>query len=386
VIVGGDEKKRHGIVLAKNEIAKKYGVQTGETLWQAKQKCPGVVFVPPDFKKYMKFSKLAREIYESYTDQVESFGLDECWLDVTASTHLFGCGKTIADDIRARIRRELGVSASVGVSFNKVFAKLGSDYKKPNATTVISKDHFQEIVWPLPVGDLLYVGPATKKKLHRFGVQTIGQLANTDVKLLQYVFGKIGVMLWEFANGKDSSPVAAATEKHLIKSIGNSTTTARDLVCEEDVKITLYVLCESVAQRMREQHLRCNTVQIVVRNSDLYFFERQGKTDGPICTAKDLFERAFSLFQQCYSFEKPIRSIGVRACQLVRDEASQLSFLPERIQRQKQEALEETMDTIRRRFGHFSVQRGIMLNDPQLSGINPKEDHVIYPESYLKPE
>lgn len=180
VAVGGDVEARHGIILAKNYEAKKYGVQTGEALWQAKQKCPGLTIVPPSFEKYLRFSRLAREIYGCYTDRIESFGLDECWLDLTGSERLFGGGKAVADKLRERIKFELGVTISVGVSHNKIFAKLGSDMKKPDATTVITRENYKDVVWPLPVSDLLFVGPATTRKLARYGIHTIGQLAQAD--------------------------------------------------------------------------------------------------------------------------------------------------------------------------------------------------------------
>lgn len=384
VAVGGDVEARHGIVLAKNYIAKRYGVQTGEALWQAREKCPDIIFVKPNFERYLKYSQMAREIYADYSDRVESFGLDECWIDVSGCTNLFGEGKKIADGIRRRIRYELGVTASVGVSFNKIFAKLGSDLKKPDATTEISRRAFRDIVWPLPVGDLLYVGRATKNKLKRYGINTIGKLANTDIKLLEYAFGKNGRMLWMFANGYDTSAVANIGAKSLIKSVGNSSTTPRDLISDEDVKITLYALCESVAERLREHGFLCAVIQISLRDNTLYAYERQGKLRFATNLSGIIFEKAYELYRRNQP-DKPIRSIGVRACSLIPDEGvCQLSFLPEENRVQKQMELEYTIDTIRRRFGHFSVQRGIMLQDRALSAINPKDDHIIHPIAYLK--
>ena len=384
VAVAGDPQARHGIVLAKNYAAKIWGVATGNPLWMAKQKCPNIVFVPPHYDLYMKYSQIAREIYGEYTNQVEPYGLDECWLDVTGSTDLFGDGKAIADKLRERIRCELGVTASVGVSYNKIFAKLGSDMKKPDATTVITRDKFQEIVWPLPVSDLLYVGQATHNKLKRYGIETIGDLAQADRKFLQYRFGKNGDMLWLFANGMDTSPVSNIGAKSLIKSIGNSTTAPRDLVTEEDIKITLYILCESVSSRMREYGFICNTVQIGIRDNLLQSYERQGKLSYPNRTAKALFEKAFALYKKNHLSGRPIRSLSVRACDLTFHLYEQLSFLPEISRIQRQEELESTVDRIRRRFGHFSVRRGILLKDNVLSDLNPKDDHIIHPESFFK--
>lgn len=386
VAVAGNPEARHGIVLAKNYVAKAYGVATGNPLWMARQKCPDIVFVPPNYDLYMKYSRIAREIYAEYTNQVESYGLDECWLDVTESTSLFGDGKTIADKLRAHIKNELGVTASVGVSYNKIFAKLGSDMKKPDATTVIESAHFREIVWPLPVKDLLYVGRAAHNKLKKYGIKTIGDLAQSKQQFLQQLLGKNGVMLWLFANGLDTSPVSNIGAKSLIKSVGNSTTTPRDLKTDEDIKITLSILAESVSARMREYGFVCRTVQIGVRDNELHHYERQGKLFYPNRTSKSIFEKSYELFKQNHTSGKPVRSLSVRACNLSLNEYEQLSLLPEISAIQKQEMAEHAVDSIRNRFGHFSVQRGIWLTDKQLSSLNPKEDHIIHPESFFKSE
>ena len=383
VVVGGDEEKRHGIVLAKNYIAKRYGIKTGETLWNAKQKCPNLISMPPNFERYLEFSKLVKEIYSRYTDKVESFGLDECWLDVSNSTNLFGNGKKIADEIRKTVKFELGVTVSVGVSFNKIFSKLGSDMKKPDATTVISRDNFKNKVWALPVEDLLYVGRSTHRKLKEISINTIGQLANTNIELLNSKFGKIGNMLWSFANGIDDSPVTNISFEEQIKSIGNSTTTPKDLVSEEDVKIILYLLCESVAMRLREKNLTCNTIQISLRDNELLSFERQCKLAHRSNVSEDIFESAYSLYRNNKPI-RPIRSIGVRACNLSIETEEQISFLPGYIKSQNKLKIEKTIDNIRKRFGYFSIQRGIMLLDTELSNLDAKSEHVIHPVNFLK--
>ncbi len=383
IAVSGNPEARHGIVLAKNYAAKSCGVATGNPLWLAKQKCPDIIFVPPHYELYIKYSEITREIYSEYTDQVEPYGLDECWLDVTGSSALFGDGQTIADKIRERVKSELGVTVSVGVSYNKIFAKLGSDIKKPDATTVIKRSHFKEIVWPLPVNDLLYVGKSTHKKLLNYKIKTIGDLANSDKHFMQYLLGRNGVMLWNFANGLDTSPVSNIGAKSLIKSIGNSTTAPRDLITDEDIKIILYVLCESVSSRMREYNFICSTVQLGVRDNELHSYERQGKLPYPNRTSKSLFDKAFELYKQ-HATDKPVRSLSVRACGLSLNEHEQLSFLPEISQIQRQEDLEYTVDIIRSRFGHYSVGRGIMLADKGLSDINPKDEHIIHPDIFLR--
>jgi DNA polymerase-4 len=383
VAVGGDPEARHGIVLAKNYIAKKFGVQTGEALWQARQKCPEIVFVSPHFERYLRFSKMAGEIYRDFTNQIEPFGLDESWLDVTGS-RISGDGKTIADLIRERVKAELGITASVGVSYNKIFAKLGSDMKKPDATTVILSGDFREKVWPLPVQELLYVGNATYKKLKSYGIRTIGALAQTDPETLNYWFGVIGIMLWQFANGLDASVVSGMGSRPVIKSVGNSTTTPRDLICDEDMRITVYMLAESVAARLREHGFICRTVQVSVRDNKLVSFERQIKLAEPACASGVLAQAALQLIRQNVKEPYAIRSLGVRACDLLPDDVRQMSLLTETEKVLKEEDLERTVDTIRRRYGHFSIQRGLMLTDKKLSCENPKEDHTIHPIAFLK--
>ena len=363
VAVAGDVEARHGIVLAKNYAAKAFGVQTAEPLWQAKQKCPEIVFLPPHFELYEKYSHAAREIYYEYTDMIEPFGLDECWLDVTGSLGIFESGEKIADDIRRRMKKELGLTVSVGVSFNKVFAKLGSDMKKPDATTVISPDDFCEKIWSLPASDLLFVGRQTDKKLKLYGIRTIGDLATTDPYLLKCLFGKNGLSLYEAANGRDTSPVSLFGSSPPPKSIGNSTTPPRDLVSENDVDIILYQLCESVSSRMRREGVVCETVQVSVRYSDLRSLERQMKPDYPNRTARSLFLSAKELMRKHRLCSAPIRSLGVRAADLVRAEYEQMSFSPDIMAIQRAETLEGAVDGLRERFGSPALRRGIMFTD-----------------------
>ena len=383
VAVGGDVEKRHGIVLAKNELAKKYNVQTGEALWQAKLKCPDIIFIKPNFNHYIKYSKLVKKIYEQYTNKVEAFGLDECWLDISSIASNFDEGKIIADEIRAKVFEQLGVTVSIGVSWNKIFAKLASDMKKPDATTVISKENYKEIAWPLPASDLLYVGRATNKKLKTYGIKTIGDLANTSADFLKSKLGKNGLTLWIFANGWENSPVTDLGDLGFIKSIGNSTTAPRDLITDNDVKITLHILCESVSSRLREHNFFCRTVQIYIRDNELSSYQRQGTFTSPVNTSQQLFKMAYLLYVENQTNGKPVRSIGVRACNLLSANFKQTSFLEEAAKAQKQEDLERTVDIIRRRFGFKCLQRGLMLTDKHLSDLNPKDDHLIHPESFF---
>lgn len=369
VAVAGDVEARHGIVLAKNYEAKARGVQTAEPLWQARGKCPDIVFLPPHYELYEKYSRMVREIYYEYTDMIEPFGLDECWLDVTGSLGIFGDGKRIADTIRKRIREELGLTVSVGVSFNKVFAKLGSDMKKPDATTVISESDFRDKIWHLPASDMLFVGRKTNEKLRQCGIRTIGDVARLDVCVLKSILGKNGVMLHDFANGKDKSPVLFYGQAPPPKSIGNGTTPPRDLVSDEDVDIVLYRLCESVSSRMRREGVVCQTVQLSVRYPDLHRVERQTKPDYPNRTARSLYECARGLIRKHGLCREPIRSIGIRGTDLVRSDCEQLSFCPDVMQIQRIETLEDTVDGLRERYGEPSIRRGIMYSDNVLGEI-----------------
>jgi DNA polymerase-4 len=353
---GGDAELRHGIILAKNELAKKYGIKTGEALWQARGQMPGARHSEAALRDVSPLFRLAREIYADYTDLIEPFGLDEVWADIT------GCGKqssqSVADEIRLRVREELGITVSVGVSFNKIFAKLGSDYQKPDAVTEFTRGNYREKIWPLPAEELLYVGPATRRRLRGYGIRTIGQLASTDAGLLQSWFGKWGLVLSCFANGEDTSPVTRLGEEAVIKSIGNSTTTPRDLSCDEDAKIVYYMLCESVAERLRENGFLAKTVQIGLRDRDLFGFERQMNLPLPTCLGSELHRAAMSLLRSNYAWPKPLRSIGIRAADLIpADSPVQLMLFEDEAGRVRREALERTVGDIRRRFGHYAIGR-----------------------------
>lgn len=381
--VSGNPEARHGIILSKNMLAKKYQVKTAETIWEAKRKCPDLVTVPPNFPLYMQYASLVRKIYLDYTPYVEPFGIDEAWLDVTGCPKFRGNGKLIADEIRKRIAEELGLTVSIGVSFNKVFAKLGSDLRKPDATNCIARRNFKRIVWPLPASDLLYVGRSTTQKLLRCNIKTIGDIANSNPVFLRSILGKWGELLWGFANGLDRDPVKEFGESSALKSIGNSTTTPRDLKNNEDVKMILYVLAESVAERLRDHHLKCRTVEISVRDTELHSIHRQGKLSHPSALSSELFKKAYQLFLNNYQWIKPIRSLGVRAVDLSgEEEAVQLSFMEEEKKAERMESLEETVDSIRRRFGHFSIGRAVLLQDKKIYDLNPKDDHIIFPAGY----
>lgn len=382
--VGGDPEKRHGIVLTADYMAKKRGVKTGMALWQAKQVCPEITFISPRMDLYLRFSRMAHEICGEYTDLQEPYGIDESWLDVTNSCSLKGDGYQIAQEISNRMKKELGITVSVGVSFNKIFAKLGSDYKKPDAITTMYESEFRMKAWELPVSDLLYVGRSTNKKLESLGIRTIGGLAQMDEKILQSRLGKMGAVLWAFANGYDDSPVKRENTSAPIKSIGNSTTTPKELETDEDVKIMLYILSESVAVRLRENGFRCRTVEISIRDNELYSFTRQCKLDNASNITGEIASMAYRLFKTNYRWDKPIRSVGVRGADLVNDNyMEQLDLFCDFQMREKQMKMDVAVDDIRRRFGFYSIQRGLMYRDRALSAVNAKEDHTVHPHGYF---
>ena len=384
VAVCGSQEARHGIVLAANYLAKPYGVKTGMAVWQAKQYCPDLRVLPPDMEEYIRISRMAREIYEDYTDQVEPFGLDESWLDVTGSVGLYGSPMTIAREISRRIKFELGITASIGVADNKVTAKLGSDYKKPDAITRIEKDNYREMVYPLPVENLLYVGPATARKLRGIGISTIGRLAEAPPEVLHARLGKMGGILRAFAGGQDRSPVQRSDYIPNIKSVGNSATAPRDLTCGEDVRLMLLLLAESVAARMRELAARCTVVEVSVRDAGLLSFTRRRTLQAPTCFSEEIAAAAFSLFQGSYLWEKPVRSIGVRGAGLVDGSfGRQMSLYQSDARREKWERLDAVVDSLRQRYGTMSIRRALMLADPQLGGINPKDDHIVHPVGFF---
>ena len=363
VAVCGDPESRHGIVLAKNEAAKQLGVKTAETIWQARQKAPHLITLPPHHSLYREYSRKVNTIYGQYTDLVEPFGIDESWLDITNSMHLFGGdGKAIADQLRERLREELGLTISVGVSFNKIFAKLGSDYRKPDATTVIDRGNWQAIVWPLPVGDLLGVGRSTQKLLRQYGVETIGQLAAFPRQTLETLLGKHGTQLHDYANGLENSPVRPQHEAEPVKSVGNGTTFPQNLTRWEEVRSGLSVLSDSVAGRLRRQGLYCGGVALTIRNAQFRQFSRQVRLDAPTHLQKDIYQTALALARQSWHAPDPIRALTVTALYLTdsADSFQQLDLLDGAAaqREEKQERLEQAMDAIRGKYGKGAISFG----------------------------
>jgi len=355
VAVCGSTETRHGIVLAKSELAKKAGVKTGMANWEAQQACPDLITVPPHYEQYIKFSALARSIYGRYTDRIEPMGMDECWLDVTGSSAL-GDPLTIAEDIRRTTREELGLTVSIGVSFNKIFAKLGSDMKKPDAITVISEGSFREQIWPLAACELMGVGPATTKKLALRSVKTIGDLARCDKRLLQSWFGVNGVRLWEYANGLDNSRVAPDGYVPPAKSVGHGITCTGDLNDSDEVKKVLLTLAPRVSLQLRQLGLMATAIQLFVRANDLCFSEFQVKLEHPTQSWREMVTAAMVLFNKRYMWHKPIRAVTIRAISLISEKLPyQLDLFGDHTARQRNETLERAVDDIHRRFGDESI-------------------------------
>lgn len=372
--VCGSVEDRHGIVLAKNQLAKSFGVKTGEVLWQAKKKCKNLQTVEANHRDYEYISKKVRKIYERFTDCIEPFGIDECWLDVTHSLNLFGSGEQIAEQIRRAVKEEIGITVSVGVSFNKVFAKLGSDMKKPDAVTAITPENYKQLVWRLPVQELLYVGNATRKKLNGIGIHTIGELATTDQKILKRLLGVWGENLYRYANGLDDSPVEQRRDEDT-KSIGNSLTDYKDLLCMEEVRILLLHLSESVAMRLRESGLgKAKTVKLTVTDNQLNTFGKQTKLLRPTSSAVDIARTAYKLFESLYKWDYPVRGAGVSVSDFTLGAEQLMIGLDGKCDDDvaKSDRLDEAVDKIRKKYGNISLQRARVLQDRRLSETEVK--------------
>ncbi len=380
--VCGDPESRHGIILAKNELAKRCQVQTAETIWQAKRKCPELTLVQPHHEQYLKYSRIVNQIYQQYTDLAEPFGIDESWLDITGSEKLFGDGRTIADTLRRRVREEVGLTISVGVSFNKVFAKLGSDYKKPDATTVIDRENFRELVWKLPVSDLLFVGKSVAAELRKMAITTIGELAAADRERLIRRLGKIGATLHDYANGLDNSPVRSVYEEREVKSVGNGMTFKRNLVGLEDIRLGVLSLTDQVGARLRRRGARCLTVQVIIRDPNFKTISRQRTLESPTCLAKELAEISLGIIQHEWDLRKPIRMLTITANNLVTagetgEQMTLFSGEDKQQEKEKQEKLETALDAIRGKYGRDSIgTAGILGNDIGIEFLpREREEH-----------
>ena len=359
VAVTGNPRTRHGIILAKNEVAKSFGVKTAQTIWEAKQLCPNLICLPPQFELYQQYSKRVREIYKRFTDKVESFGPDECWLDVTHSQKLFGDGETIANTIRESVKKEVGLTISVGVSFNKYFAKLGSDLKKPDATTVISKENFKKKIWDMPADVLIFIGKRTYLKLQKLNIHTIGDLANADENLLKQQFGILGPQYKRIASGQDDTEITHQDFLDETKSVGNGMTAIRDLNTREEVEILVLTLAEKVTFRMRQAHLSGRTARLSIRNSDLTHKSHSITRNNPIDNASDFAKMCMELFDKYWSHLAPysIRSIRISMSNLTQTDTAQQIDLFDFEKTAKLKKLNQSLDTIRDKYGYYAVRR-----------------------------
>lgn len=378
VAVCGSDSDRHGIVLAKSELAKKAGVKTAMVTWQARQLCPDLITVPPQYEQYLTFSKLTREIYQRYTDQVEPYGMDECFIDVTGSTSLFGDGPHIAEEIRRTVREELGLTVSVGVSFNKVFAKLGSDLKKPDAVSTIDREHYRQIVWPLPASDLFFVGPATAQKLAKLGVYTIGALAAAPREALKRAFGVGGDVLWRYANGEDRSQVMRTGFEAPVKSIGHGITCTADLyTCEEAWRVLL-ALSQDIGHKLRLHGFAARGAQLTVKDNSLECKQYQAQFSMPTQNSPELARMGLDLLRANYGWELPVRALTIRAINLIpKDRPQQLSLFENMELRMREEKLDEAIDGIRDRFGWRSIMSASLLGD--LKTASDEAHEIILP-------
>ena len=377
VAVCGSVEERHGIVLAKNYAAKAFGVATGDAVWQAKQKCKDLVIVPPHYEEYIKYSKLARSVYSRFTDQVEPYGMDECWLDISGTEKLYGSPERVANEIKEIIKFELGLTISVGVSFNKIFAKLGSDMKKPDAITVIEKDTFRDKIWGLPAADLLGVGRATQRVLDSYCIRTIGDLANTNPDFLKRRLGKNGIALWQYANGNDHSLVHNADFVSPIKSVGHGITTVADLEENEQVWPVFLELTQDIGHKLRVQGLSAKGVAIHIRDNTLNTRQWQTKIALPTQSPMIIAKTAFQLFEKRYGWNNPIRSVTVQAINLVpQDTPRQIDMFMDAAKQDKLERMEKCVEEIRRRFGKDSIRNGVLCQNLRLP---PEKAEITMP-------
>lgn len=374
--VGGEQELRHGIILAKDQMARAAGVRTGMTLWAARQQCPELTILPPDFELYYDYSRRVREIYAGFTDRCEPFGMDECWLDMTGCVGREDALRT-AQEVRQRVLDATGLTVSVGVSWCKAIAKLGSDYRKPNAVTVIDRARFADMVWPLPVSSLLFAGRSSVRQLERLGIRTVGALAAADADVLEQRLGKGGRLLHAYANGYDPAPVHRIADLPPPKSIGNSATAPRDLICEADARAALLSLAESVGARLRLEGYQCRTVELSVRTADLHWRSHRMALRHPSDLTSELLDAALALCEQAHLWPDPLRSIGIRALDLVPACAPhQLDLFEDAEHRARQRQLDITLDNLRARYGKTCVLRGRACFDPAL-GLVQREEHAF---------
>lgn len=377
--VCGNPRMRHGIILAKNQLAKQAGVQTGEAIWISERKCPNIVFVEPHFDEYVKYSKEVFDIYKQFTDNVESFGIDECWLDVTGCEKLFGSGEQIANKLRALVKQKTGLTISVGVSFTKVLAKLGSDLKKPDAVTVLSRENYMSIIGKMHPSEMIMIGKKTSQKLERLNIHTIQELANADRDMLRAHFGIIADNMIDSASGIERDSVKKYYEVQIPKSVSNGTTTPRNIENLDEAKIVIYALAEMVAVRLRQYNLVANGIALSIKNPDLQYVSKQRPMPVASSNAADIAVQCIDLLVQMHDFRNPLRAITVAAIRLSNRDSIQISFFDEQVERE--EKLERSIDKIRKKYGYHSVKRGVLLNDELTKGLHDDDDFRPFHQS-----
>lgn len=377
--VCGDPKARHGIVLAKNQLAKQAGVKTAETIWEAKQKCPELVLVEPHFDEYVKYSKQVFEIYTSFTDRVESFGIDECRLDVTGCERLFGDGKAITDTLRKTVKEKTGLTISVGVSFTKTLAKLGSDLKKPDATTVLDEKHYMQIIGNMPPSEMIMVGKHTSEKLEKLNIRTIKDLANADRNALRYQFGIIADTLVNAAQGIETEEVKKYYDVRIPKSVSKGTTTPRNIESADEAKIVIYALAEMVALQLRSYGLVANGVYLAIKSPALNWTSKQVPLSPASANSGDIAKAAFDLLCKIHNFSEPLRAITVGAIRLSDRTEVQLSLFDDNDGRK--EKLDDTIDEIRKKYGYKAVQRGLLLQNDLTGNLHEEDDFKPFHQS-----
>lgn len=374
VAVGGSVEDRHGIILAKTAEAKKFGVTTGEPIWQAEKKCPGLIIVPPHFDIYAKYSSLARDIYRRYTDKIEPMGLDEAWCDITGSILLFGSVENITNGIREAFKNELGITVSIGVSYNKIFAKLGSDLAGIDEVVTITKENYKDIVWPLGVGSIMGVGRNTAKKLQSYGIRTVGDLANTESDWLKLTFGVTGEDMWRYANGFDSSRVMPDGYAREVKSVGHGVTCREDLTNDEEVWLAFLQLSQDVSKRLKKERLAATSVQISVRDTFLMTRQFQCETGYPTQSAMDISKTALKLFKENYSWVSNVRALSIRAINLCDEDAPmQLDLSGEYKQHDRQKIIDDTTLALREKFGSDALFNCSVMMENKMPDMKGKK-------------
>ena len=364
-VVAGDKKSRHSIILAKSAPAKKFGIQTGEPLFQALEKCPELAVIQPDYNLYVEASRHFVAMLRQFSPAVEQYSIDEAWVDMTGTRRLYGDPRLAAEKMRSRIWEELGFTVNVGISSNKLLAKMAGDFEKPNKVHTLFPEEIEEKFWPLPVRDLFLVGAATERKLQRLGIYTIGELANADEKVLRKQLGKHGQTIWHFANGRNAEMVSPEPAEN--KGYGNSVTTARDVTNRETGHQVLLSLCETVAMRMRKDSKSGSCVAVHLRTNEFQHYSHQMLLHGATNNTEELFRAACQVFDEAWDGQIPLRQLGVQVTRLAKEPYCQFDLFSgiSPAQYERKLRLDETVDALRDKFGEDIIRRAKFTKDPQ---------------------